>query len=82
MDLSNYEQMDPHLLVGLVNTELRNHCDSLAELLGKHDLDHDRLCERLAGADFFLSTSEQSVSLIFTYKRSNIGPGASLMAIF
>lgn len=52
MDLSNFHRMDPHLLVGLVNTELRNHCDSLDDLVKTHDLDPTALVARLAGADY------------------------------
>lgn len=52
MDLSRCLQMDPHLLVGLVNTELRNHCDSLDDLVKTHDLDPDALCDKLAAADY------------------------------
>lgn len=39
--------MDPHLLLGLVNTELRNHCDSLEDLVKTHDLDEKTLRARL-----------------------------------
>lgn len=52
MDLSRFLQMDPHLLVGLVNTELRNHCDSLEDLVKTHGLEEDSLVERLASADY------------------------------
>lgn len=52
MDLSNYLRMDPHLLFGLVNTELRNHCDSLDELVKTHHLDERALVEKLARADY------------------------------
>lgn len=52
MKLSGFRQMDPHLLVGLVNTELRNHCESLDDLVCTHDLDREELLERLASADF------------------------------
>jgi hypothetical protein len=52
MDLSNYLQMDPNLLVGLLNTELRNHCDSLDDLVKTHDLDEKALVEKMARADF------------------------------
>jgi hypothetical protein len=52
MDLSNYLQMDPNLLVGLLNTELRNHCDSLDDLVKTHDLDPEKLVEKMAKADF------------------------------
>ncbi len=52
MNLSNYLQMDPHLLVGLINTELRNHCDSLEDLVKTHHLNEAGLIEKLAGADY------------------------------
>ena len=52
MDLSTYLQMDPHLLLGLINTELRNHCDSLDDLVKTHDLDQDELVARLAKAGY------------------------------
>ncbi len=44
--------MDPHLLVGLVNTELRNHCDSLDDLVKTHNLDEEALRQKLAEADY------------------------------
>ena len=44
--------MDPHLLVGLVNTELRNHCDSLDDLVATHGLDRASLVYRLGSADY------------------------------
>jgi len=43
MNLKNYENMDPHLLVGLVNTELRNNAISLEDLVKTHDLDEKKL---------------------------------------
>lgn len=52
MDLSNYLRMDPHLLVGLVNTELRNHCDSLEDLVKTHHLEEDALLGKLAAAGY------------------------------
>lgn len=52
MDLSEFMHMDPHLLVGLVNTELRNHCESLDDLVKTHNLDPSALEERLAVADY------------------------------
>jgi Domain of unknown function (DUF4250) len=52
MKLSGFRQMDPHLLVGLVNTELRNHCDSLDDLVKTHDLDLLDLLDCLAAVDF------------------------------
>lgn len=52
MDLSNYLNMDPHLLYGLVNTELRNHCASLEDLAKTHNLDAAALTDRLAAAGY------------------------------
>jgi hypothetical protein len=59
MDLSNYLSMDPHLLVGLLNTELRNHCDSLDDLVKTHDLDPKLLIDLMA-ASGYLYRSEQN----------------------
>ncbi len=46
--------MDPHMLVGLLNTELRNHSESLEDLLKTHDLPRERLLGKMgaAGYDF------------------------------
>ena len=55
MNLKTFATMDPHLLVGLVNTELRNHAKSLVDLCKTHGLDEKLLRERLAGADFHYS---------------------------
>lgn len=52
MDWTQFESMDPHLLVGLVNTELRNHAESLEDLCGSHDIDPERLKTRLASCDY------------------------------
>jgi len=52
MDLANYQQMDPHMLVGLVNTELRNCCESLEDLVKTHDLEYAVLVERLNAASY------------------------------
>lgn len=52
MDLSRCLQMDPHLLVGLVNTELRNHCESLDDLVKTHGIEEDALVQSLASADY------------------------------
>ena len=46
--------MDPHLLVGLVNTELRNNSESLEDLVKTHDITEEDLIEKLrvAGYDY------------------------------
>ncbi|MFW2384947.1 MAG: DUF4250 domain-containing protein [Akkermansiaceae bacterium] len=53
MNLTNFAIMDPHLLAGLVNTELRNKADSLEDLCKTHGLNQERLVARLAEADYF-----------------------------
>ncbi|TVP75426.1 MAG: DUF4250 domain-containing protein [Puniceicoccaceae bacterium] len=52
MDWSQFQHMDPHLLVGLVNTELRNQSDSLEDLCATHDIDSDLLCAQLQTAGY------------------------------
>lgn len=52
MDLSNYKTMDPNLLIGVVNTTIRNHCDSLDDLCASYDLDKNVLVKRLADAGY------------------------------
>jgi hypothetical protein len=52
MDLSKFINMDPHLLVGLLNTELRNHCDSLEELVKTHNIDPVLLVEKMVVAGY------------------------------
>ena len=52
MNLTNYERMDPHLLVGLVNTELRNNAESLEDLCKTHSLNRSVLEERLKAGDY------------------------------
>ncbi|MEX2580072.1 MAG: DUF4250 domain-containing protein [Verrucomicrobiales bacterium] len=47
MNLSSYRTMDPALLVGLVNTALRNDCEDIEDLARTHDLDHEILERRL-----------------------------------
>lgn len=44
--------MDPHLLVGLVNTELRNHAEDLEDLVKTHGLDQASLVQRLKEAGY------------------------------
>lgn len=58
MDLSNYLGMDPNLLVGLVNTELRNHCDSLEDLVKTHHLEEDTLLGKLASAGYLYQSDQ------------------------
>lgn len=48
MKLSNFQSMDPHLLVGLVNTALRNDFEDLEDLVATHDLDKESLEQKLS----------------------------------
>lgn len=52
VNLSHYLTMDPHMLIGLVNTELRNHCDSLEDLVKTHNLDPEKLIKVLEKAGY------------------------------
>jgi hypothetical protein len=52
MDWTRFSQIDPHLLVGLVNTELRNHAESLDDLCLTHGIDAEKLRAHLASADY------------------------------
>ena len=58
MDWTRFESMDPHLLVGLVNTELRNHADSLEDLCRTHDIDSQGLIAKLAAADYIYQAEQ------------------------
>ncbi|MEJ6718203.1 MAG: DUF4250 domain-containing protein [Akkermansiaceae bacterium] len=55
MNLTTFASMDPHLLVGLVNTELRNNASSLDDLCKTHGVEESALIERLAEADYHFS---------------------------
>lgn len=50
--LKNFSGIDPHLLVGLVNTELRNHAEDLKDLVKTHGLDEGELTGLLASAGY------------------------------
>lgn len=52
MDLSRFDRMDPHLLVGLLNTELRNHCESLDDLVKTHGIDPAKLVKKMSDAGY------------------------------
>lgn len=60
MNLSNYETMDPNLLIGLVNTALRNDCEDLDDLAKTHDINREMLEERLSSVGYrYLSEQNQ-----------------------
>ncbi len=59
MNFTTYLRMDPHLLVGLINTELRNHSDSLEDLVKTHNLDQQLLVEKLAAAGYIYQVEQK-----------------------
>jgi hypothetical protein len=52
MDLAKWETMDPHLLVGLLNTELRNHAESLDDLAKTHGVPLEGLVRKMDAAGY------------------------------
>lgn len=52
MDLRRFEKIDPHMLVGLVNMELRDHAEDLEDLVKTHGIDQQALVQRLATAGY------------------------------
>ena len=59
MNLSSYQTMDPHLLVGLVNTELRNNAVDLEDLCKTHNLEKEALVARLAEGGYEYQTEQK-----------------------
>ncbi len=55
MNLKTFATMDPHLLVGLVNTELRNNASSLDDLCKTHGVEELELVTRLVEGDYHFS---------------------------
>jgi len=52
MDFSKWRSMDPNLLVGLVNTELRNHAESLDDLVKTHNIAEEDLVLKLRASGY------------------------------
>ena len=59
MDLSRYESMDPNLLVGVVNTALRNDYESLEDLCLTLDICSEVLVQRLASGGYEFRSEQQ-----------------------
>ncbi|MFD2257108.1 DUF4250 domain-containing protein [Luteolibacter algae] len=51
--------MDPHLLVGLVNTELRNHSESLEDFAKTYDIDQMELIKKLETAGYHYRSEQK-----------------------
>jgi hypothetical protein len=58
VNLTNFLKMDPHLLVGLVNTELRNYCHSLEDLVKTHHISERDLVGKLQEAGYIYQTEQ------------------------
>ena len=58
MDWSQFQRIEPHLLLGLINTELRNHADSLEDLCLTHDIDQEKVCAHLATANYHFQAEQ------------------------
>jgi hypothetical protein len=52
MKLTSFETIESHLLFGLLNTALRNDFDDLEDLSKFHDLDQERLLQKLREAGY------------------------------
>lgn len=50
--LEKYETMDPFILLSAVNLKLRDNCSSLDDLCKTHDIDENKLVERLKAVGF------------------------------
>jgi hypothetical protein len=59
MNLSNALNMDPHLLVGLLNTELRDFSEDLEDLVKTHDLDRDQLIAKMEAAGYIYQAGQK-----------------------
>lgn len=58
MNLKSFQTMDPHLLVGLINTELRNQAESLEDLVKTHGIEEEALVERLVEAGYVYQSGQ------------------------
>ena len=59
MDLGRFHSMDPSLLVGVVNTALRNDYESLEDLCLTHDISSEELVQRLASGGYEFRGEQQ-----------------------
>lgn len=59
MDLSRFHSMDPNLLVGVVNTALRNDYESLEDLCLTHDISSEVLVQHLASGGYEFRSEQQ-----------------------
>lgn len=63
MQLHNFDQMDIHLLVSIINMKLRNDFYSLDELCHYYDIDITCLINKLNNASYYYLTDSNQCKL-------------------
>ncbi|MGL4207370.1 MAG: DUF4250 domain-containing protein [Aeromonadaceae bacterium] len=56
--LTRFASMPAPMLVSLVNTQLRDHFDSLDDLVAYHDISSGELCQHLANANYHYDAAQ------------------------
>ena len=62
MQIENFQTMDPHLLVGVMNTAMRNESEDLDGLCAAYDIERSALEKRLADAGYTYLQEQQRFS--------------------
>ncbi|AWB67227.1 DUF4250 domain-containing protein [Saccharobesus litoralis] len=62
MDMTSCVNMDPNILLGIVNDKLRHECGNLQSLAALMDVDEDRLEDKLAGIGFHYDVGQNQFS--------------------
>ena len=52
MDLSNYNAMEPNMLLGIINMKLRHECSSIEDLADCYDIDSSGLQQKLSSIGY------------------------------
>ncbi|MBF9000060.1 MULTISPECIES: DUF4250 domain-containing protein [Vibrio] len=52
MELSNVNQFDPHILLGIINEKLRLECHSLDDLVITYEIEPTHLVEKLEDSGY------------------------------
>lgn len=56
MALQKFQNMDPHMLLSIVNMKLRDQYSSLNDLARSYDIDAEALCKKLSEAGYHYQT--------------------------
>lgn len=59
MNLTKAMNMDPHMLVGLLNTELRDFSADLEDLVKTHDLCSKELLDKMSAAGYIYQPEQK-----------------------